>query len=248
MDNEQFEMLKSKISHNLAEIKEIAERAARVSGRTSDEIAILAISKRQSVEVIDAAYQSGLRKFGESYVQEALPKIEHFHQQTDIRWDMVGHLQSRKARPVAENFHAVHSLDSLKLAELLNKYRPSDKPPLEVFLEVNIGDESSKTGFPTKNETDLAALVIVVNQISKMESLNLVGLMAMPPLFADPEHSRPYFHKLRNLRDYLNAQSKGVKLNQLSAGTSVDFAVAIEEGATIVRIGERLLGPRNYAN
>jgi hypothetical protein len=135
-------------------------------------------------------------------------------------------------------------VDSLKLADLLNKFRPAELPPLEVFLEVNIGDEDSKSGFQGSDHDDWAALLPVVRQILKMDRLNLVGLMAMPPLFLDPEASRPYFQKLRKLRDYLSSEVMEAKLSQLSAGTSADFEIAIEEGATIVRIGERLLGPR----
>ncbi|MDD2521215.1 MAG: YggS family pyridoxal phosphate-dependent enzyme [Anaerolineaceae bacterium] len=244
MDSREIALIKTKIEQNLAEILEIVSRAAAVSGRDADEIRVLAISKRQPVEVIEAAYRCGQLAFGESYVQEALPKTEYFHQYADIRWDMVGHIQSRKARQVAENFHAVHSVDSLKLADLLNKFRPAELPPLEVFLEVNIGDEDSKSGFQGSDHDDWAALLTVVRKILKMDRLNLGGLMAMPPLFLDPEASRPYFQKLRKLRDYLSSEVMEAKLSQLSAGTSADFEIAIEEGATIVRIGERLLGPR----
>jgi hypothetical protein len=248
MDNKEFEQLQSKIQGNLEQVMEIVDRAARVSGRTMAEISILAISKRQPVEVIEAAYHCGQLAFGESYVQEALPKIEHFRKHNDIRWDMVGHVQSKKARPVAENFCAVHSLDSLKLAKLLDQHRPAETTPLEVFLEVNFGDEITKTGFPACNKEDWEALVPVVRQILEMERLKLVGLMTMPPLFPDPQQSRGYFVKLRQLRDYINNQVKEAELTQLSAGTSADFEIAIEEGATVVRIGERLLGPRIYSD
>lgn len=248
MHSQNVNLLQGKIEHNLAEIQEIISRAAAVNGRCADEISILAVSKRQPVEVIEAAYHCGQRAFGESYVQEALEKMAHFSEFKGIRWDMVGHVQSRKAQQVAENFHALHSLDSLKLATLLNQYRPVAIPQLAVFLEVNIGDENSKTGFSARNQEDQEALVPVVRQILTMDRLKLVGLMAMPPLFQDPQLTRPYFIKLRQLKDYLNQQVSGAALTQLSAGTSADFEVAIEEGATVVRIGERLLGPRIFKN
>lgn len=244
MNSEECRLLQAKIKGNLEEILGIIARAARLSGRAANEISVLAISKRQPVEVIEAAYGVGQMAFGESYVQEAMEKMPYFQQFEAIRWEMVGHIQSRKARQVAENFQAVHSLDSLKLAKLLNQHRPISTPPLEVFLEVNIGDESSKTGFSANNDKDWNALIELVEQILKLDRLKLVGLMAMPPLFTDPEQSRPYFQKLRKLQDYLNNQVKEAKLTQLSAGTSADFEIAIEEGATIMRIGERLLGPR----
>ena len=239
-------LLEAKIGSNLAEIQAIVKRAARISRRVPDDVTILAISKRQPNEVIEAAYRCGQRAFGESYVQEALEKIDYFKKFDDIRWDMVGHIQSRKARQVAENFHTVHSLDSVKLAGLLDKHRPDQMPPLEVFLEVNIGDESSKIGFQGSNEKDRQALLPAVRQIIAMKKLKLVGLMAMPPLFPNPEQSRPYFQKLRQLQDFLKNQVADGRLNQLSAGTSSDFEIAIEEGSTTVRIGERLLGLRVY--
>jgi pyridoxal phosphate enzyme (YggS family) len=245
MDSKEFELLQARIKANLEEILEIVARAARVSGRDANEISVLAISKRQPLEVIEAAYSIGQMAFGESYVQEAVEKMTYFQQFDTIRWEMVGHIQSRKARQAAENFQVVHSLDSLKLARLLNQYRPIPMPALEIFLEVNIGDESSKTGFSANNDQEWNALTAIVEQILELDRLKLVGLMAMPPLFPDPEQSRPYFQKLRKLQDYLNSQVKEAKLTQLSAGTSADFEIAIEEGATITRIGERLLGPRN---
>jgi len=248
MDNQEFTLLQGKIQNNLTEITDVISRAATKSGRTKKDVSVLAISKRQPVEVIEAAYRCGQGAFGESYVQEALEKIPYFQQHEGIRWEMVGHIQSRKARQVAENFNAVHSLDSLKLAELLNQHRPATMPPLEVFLEVNIGDEISKTGFSARNQEDCEALIPVARHVLGLERLKLVGLMAMPPLFQDPQESRPYFIKLRQLRDYLNNQVKEAELTQLSAGTSADFEIAIEEGATVVRIGERLLGPRNYTD
>ncbi|MCK9247098.1 MAG: YggS family pyridoxal phosphate-dependent enzyme [Anaerolineaceae bacterium] len=240
------ELLKAKIASNLAEIKAVVSRAARISGREPGDITILAISKRQPNEVIEAAYGCGVLTFGESYVQEALVKIDYFKMFDDIRWEMVGHIQSRKARLVAENFHTVHSLDSLKLTGLLDKHRPEGMPPLEVFLEVNIGDESSKKGFQANDEKDWQALLPVVKQITSKRKLTLVGLMAMPPLFPDPEQSRPFFQKLYQLQKFLNDEAADGRLSQLSAGTSADFEIAIEEGATTVRIGERLLGPRIY--
>ncbi|NLE84139.1 MAG: YggS family pyridoxal phosphate-dependent enzyme [Chloroflexi bacterium] len=243
MENE----LQIRIQKNLDEINEIVTRAAMRSGRNADEITVLAVSKRQPVEVIEAAYRCGQMVFGESYVQEALPKIEHFQGKADVRWDMVGHIQSRKARQVAESFHTVHSLDSINLAQLLSRHRPGNLPPLDVFLEVNIGDEGSKSGFLTATQEDWEELIIVVKQLIELPKINLVGLMGMPPLFADPQESRPYFQKLKKLSTFLADAVAGARLTQLSAGTSADFEVAIEEGSTIVRIGERLLGPRDYS-
>ena len=234
------------IQANLAEVRQIISQAALKSGRTAEDITILAITKHQELEVMVAAYNCGLKNFGESYLQEALEKMEDFAEVDDIRWDMVGHVQSRKAKDVAEHFHTVHSLDSLKLARLLSANRPAELPALEVFLEVNLGNEETKSGLPIESEQDLAGLTKLAEEVQQMEGLKLVGLMGMPPLFDDPEKSRPYFQKLKQAQDYLNNQNETFDLKQISAGTSHDFAVAIEEGSTIIRLGEALLGPRNY--
>ena len=234
------------IQANLAEIRQIISQAALKSGRTAEDITILAITKHQELEVMVAAYNCGLKNFGESYLQEALEKMEDFAEVDDIRWDMVGHVQSRKAKDVAAHFHTLHSLDSLKLARLLSANRPAEMPALEVFLEVNLGNEESKSGLPIESEQDLAELTKLAEEVQQMDGLKLVGLMGMPPLFDDPEKSRPYFQKLKQTQDYLNKQNETLDLTQISAGTSHDFTVAIEEGATILRLGEVLLGPRNY--
>ena len=234
------------IQANLAEIRQIVSQAALKSGRTAEDITILAITKHQELEVMVAAYNCGLKNFGESYLQEALEKMEDFAEVDDIRWDMVGHVQSRKAKDVAAHFHTLHSLDSLKLARLLSANRSADMPALEVFLEVNLGNEETKSGLPIESEQDLAGLTKLAEEVQQLAGLKLVGLMGMPPLFDDPEKSRPYFQKLKQTQEFLNKQNVTFELKQISAGTSHDFAVAIEEGATILRLGEVLLGPRNY--
>ena len=234
------------IQANITEVKQIISQAALKSGRTAEDITILAITKHQELEVMVAAYNCGLKNFGESYLQEALEKMEDFTEVDDIRWDMVGHVQSRKAKDVAAHFHTLHSLDTLKLARLLNANRPAEMPALEVFIEVNLGNEETKSGLPIETEHDLAELTKLAEEVQQMAGLKLVGLMGMPPLFDDPEKSRPYFQKLKQTQDYLNKQIGTLDLKQISAGTSHDFAVAIEEGATILRLGEILLGPRNY--
>lgn len=236
----------SDICKRLEEIEIAIEQACQRSNRASSEIFILPISKKQPLEIIKAAYGCGIRTFGESYVQEAQQKIEALSDYADIQWEMVGHIQSNKAKSVAQTFTGVHSLDSLKLACLLDKNRPENMPALDVFVEVNVSGEFSKTGFPAQTQADWEALIPVIDQIKGLEKLNLKGLMTMPPLFENYEDVRPYFVRLRELKDFLNSQVPGKKLTELSAGTSSDFEIAIEEGATVIRIGERLLGPRNY--
>lgn len=222
--------------------------AAEKSGRSFSDILILAISKRQPVSVIEAAYASGVRSFGENYTEEAHEKIDQLSHLADIRWEMVGHVQSRKSALVATDFSRVHSLDSLKLARRLDFARAEkgSRQPLEVLLQLNVSGEASKEGLPAWQKERWEDLLPVVTEITTYKSLRLTGLMTMPPLFEDSEQSRQFFRMLREARDYLNQQLPGLGLTELSMGTSSDYAVALEEGATIIRIGTALLGPRIY--
>lgn len=220
--------------------------ATRRSGRKPQDVLVLAVTKLQSVEKIRAVYSAGIRAFGESYVEEALPKIETLNDLSEARWEMVGHVQSRKAKLVANAFSRIHSLGTLKLARLLNRHREPGNGPLDVLMQVNLSGEDSKQGIvATKRETWRDVLAFA-QELKAYPNLRLTGLMTMPPLFDDPEHNRPYFRQLRELRDYLNEQDPSLHLMELSMGTSYDFEIAVEEGATIVRLGSILLGERQY--
>ena len=225
----------------------VAEAVEKSNIRLSD-ILILAVSKRQPVSVIEAAYACGLRSFGENYVEEAQEKINLLADLTDIRWEMVGHVQSRKSALVAANFSRIHSLDSLKLARRLESAWAGQGSiqPLDVMLELNVSGEASKEGLPAWQRDQWEDLLPTVSEILSLSHLHLTGLMTMPPLFDDPEQSRPFFQRLRQARDFLNQQIPGLELRELSMGTSSDYGVAVEEGATIIRIGTALLGPRIY--
>ena len=225
----------------------VAKAAENINRHLSD-VLILAVSKRQPVGLIEAGYACGLRSFGENYVEEARVKIDQLAYLRDLRWEMIGHVQSRKSGSVVENFSRVHSLDSLKLARKLNSALSEQvkSQPLEVFLQLNVSGEASKEGLPAWRKDQWEALLPIVTEIIAYGSLRLTGLMTMPPLFEDPELSRPFFQTLRQARDYLNQQIPGLGLTELSMGTSADYCVAVEEGATIIRIGQALLGPRNY--
>ena len=226
----------------------VAEAVEKSNIRLSD-ILILAVSKRQPVSVIEAAYACGLRSFGENYVEEAQEKINLLADLTDIRWEMVGHVQSRKSALVAANFSRIHSLDSLKLARRLESAWAGQGSiqPLDVMLELNVSGEASKEGLPAWQRDQWEDLLPTVSEILSLSHLHLTGLMTMPPLFDNPEQSRPFFQRLRQARDFLNQQIPGLELRELSMGTSSDYGVAVEEGATIIRIGTALLGPRIYS-
>jgi pyridoxal phosphate enzyme (YggS family) len=223
--------------------------AAEKTNRVLSDVLILAVSKRQPVSVIEAAYACGLRSFGENYAEEAQEKIKQLSYLPDIRWEMVGHVQSRKSALVAANFSRIHSLDSLKLARKLDSAwaGQGSTQPLDVMLELNVSGEASKEGLPAWERNQWEDLLPIVSEILSLSHLHLTGLMTMPPLFDDPEQSRPFFRRLRQARDFLNQQIPGLGLRELSMGTSSDYGVAVEEGATIIRIGTALLGPRIFS-
>ena len=237
------------IKQRLEIIESNVTLAAEKSKRIASDVLILAVSKRQPLSIIEAAYACGVRCFGENYAEEADEKIKQLSHLTDIRWEMVGHVQSRKSALVAADFSRVHSLDSLKLARRLDSARASQASPqpLEVLLQLNVSAEPSKEGLPAWEKDQWEDLPPIVSEILSLGYLRLTGLMTMPPLFDDAELARPFFQKLRQARDYLNQQIPDLELTELSMGTSSDYPVAVEEGATIIRIGTALLGPRIYS-
>jgi pyridoxal phosphate enzyme (YggS family) len=217
------------IEANIREIQRRIARACERSHRSPDEITLVAITKGFEAQAIRTAFNSGIRDFGENRVQEAEGKIA---QLSDLRpvvtWHMVGHLQSNKAKIAVELFDIIHSVDSVRLAEILNRWV---EKPLPVLLEVNVSGEATKGGFSIA-ETEAA-----VKAIKQLPNLKLMGLMTVAPFVADPEEVRPVFRKLRELRDSLG-------LRHLSMGMTDDFEVAIEEGATMLRIGRAIFGER----
>ncbi len=198
---------------------------------------LLAVSKTFAAGMVREAYNAGQACFAESYVQEALDKIAAL-QDLDIEWHYIGPIQSNKTRAIAENFAWVHSVDRLKIAERLSEQRPAHLPPLQVCLQVNISREKTKSGVSPNEASGLA------HAIAKLPGLKLRGLMAVPAPSDETAAQRRPFAQLRKLRDELNRQ--GLELDTLSMGMSHDFAAAIAEGATIVRIGTAIFGARNY--
>lgn len=221
------------------------EEAALRANRDPKEITVLAVSKLQSVEKIRSAYDAGIRFFGESYVEEALPKMEALIDLENVIWEMVGHVQSRKAKLVANSFSRLHSLSSIKLARLLNRHRDTALSPMEVLIQVNVSGEESKQGVDATEREKWDNVLKFAQELKDYPNLKLTGLMSMPPLFDDPEQNRPYFQQVRELLNYLNEKDSSLNLHELSMGTSYDFVIAIEEGATIVRLGSSLLGERH---
>jgi pyridoxal phosphate enzyme (YggS family) len=229
------------IAENVARVRERMERAAKKSGRTGDAIALMAVSKTIAPERIREAYQSGLRLFGENRVQEFSDKADFIADLHGAEWHLIGHLQSNKAARAAEVFQAVDSVDSLRLAEKLNASAEKLKKRLSVLIEVNVGGEQAKSGVaPISNEMEG-----ILRAASRLTSLEVRGLMTVPPFGQSPADARPYFRMLCELRDEIARRKlPGIAMNELSMGMSHDFEVAIEEGSTCVRIGTAIFGAR----
>ena len=220
--------------------------AARKSNRNSQDIQLVVVTKSQPVEVAQAAIEAGVRILGENYAEEGVTKIQSLSAQSGVEWHMIGHVQSRKARLVVDHFALLHSLDSLKLAQRLNRFAVESNRTLPVLLEFNVGGEGSKSGWDASDEARWDALLPDVASILDLPNVRVTGLMTMPPLGNDSEGSRRFFLRLRLLRDHLAKQFPKVDWRDLSMGTSADYEVAVEEGATLVRVGTAIVGARKY--
>jgi pyridoxal phosphate enzyme (YggS family) len=232
------------IPDNLARIRERMASVARRSGRDPADVKLMAVSKTFPAEAIRQAYAAGQRLFGENRVQEYAGKAESLRDLPGFEMHLIGHLQSNKARKAAELFAAVDSVDSVKLAERLNASAADLGRELPVLIEINIGGEEVKAGVAP----DSAELEDLLASASRFTDLQICGLMTVPPFTDDPEGARPYFRRLRELRDQIAARNlPGVTMDELSMGMSHDFEVAVEEGSTCVRIGTAIFGAREYA-
>ncbi|MGC1183489.1 YggS family pyridoxal phosphate-dependent enzyme [Legionella sp.] len=225
-----------KLQQNLNQIKQLITQAKLESGRVSDEVLLLAVSKQQSIEMITEAFHLGIRDFGENYYQEAQYKINAL-KNLPLRWHFIGPIQSNKTKGIASNFNWVHSINREKIAFLLNEHRPANLAPLNVCLQINLIDEKSKSGIVPSEATDLALAV------SQLPYLKLRGLMTIPPLQKDQQKQYDLLIQLNQLLHYLN-QRLGLTMDTLSMGMSDDLAAAIKAGATIVRVGHALFGER----
>jgi hypothetical protein len=217
-------------------MERINEAAARV-GRSPGGIRLLAAAKSQDIELVRTAIEAGVSLIGENYVQEAQEKKAKIRQ--PVEWHMIGHLQRNKAKAAVLLFDVIESLDNVALARELDKEGRKNGAKVRAYVEVNLGGEPSKSGIP------LSQLPLLVEAAAELPHLDILGLMAVPPISEAPDRARPYFRKLRDLSEKLNAKRiPNVDVRELSMGMSHDYAVAVEEGATIVRIGTALFGPR----
>lgn len=227
------------LSGRLDEVRRRIEQAARRSGRTPDDLTLVGVSKTQPVEMLKLALAAGLRDLGENRVQEADAKITEIGRRS-ARWHLIGHLQANKARRAVLLFDLIHSLDSVALAQRLDRLCVAEgREELPVLIQVDLAGEETKTGASAEELPELVAAV------TASERLSLKGLMTLPPFFAEAERARPFFQRLRELRDALSSrQAFGAGRGELSMGMSHDFEIAIEEGATMVRVGTAIFGER----
>lgn len=223
------------IADNLIKVQSRVAAALENSPNRSNKVQILAVSKQQPVDAIRELAALGVREFGENYLQDALPKLERLAD-LDLKWHFIGHIQTNKTRPVAQHFDWVHSVDRLKLARRLSDQRPEELAPLNVCVQVNISEEERKDGIAPAAAEQLA------RQITELPRLKLRGLMAVPRASSDFEQQIQTFAQLKALFDRLN--NNGMQLDTLSMGMSHDLEAAIAAGATMLRIGQALFGPR----
>ncbi len=227
----------SKIEKNIARIRGIIAEAAAKSGRDAGDVKIMGVTKTVDDERIMEAIDSGITIMGENYIQEAKRKIETMGH--DLEWHMIGHLQSNKAKYAVRLFDMIHSVDRLGLAKELDKRAKGSGSVIKVLIEVNTGGEETKSGVSQEEAIDL------VRAVSLLDNISIQGLMTMPPWFDNPEGARPYFVKLRDLKNRIVDEAiEGVEMGEISMGMSDDYGVAVEEGATIVRIGRAIFGER----
>lgn len=225
------------LSSNLSKVKERVESAIKRSNRKQDEVTLIAVSKTKPLEMLKEIYDLGVRDFGENKVQELTQKIDAMPQ--DIRWHMIGHLQTNKVKYIVGRVYMIHSVDSYKLAKEISKEAQKKDVDVNITVEINIADEESKFG-QSKDE-----VIELIKEISTLPRIKVCGLMCVAPFTDNPESNRGYFAELRNLAEKASKEVANIG-TLLSMGMSGDFEVAIEEGANFVRVGTSIFGERNY--
>ncbi len=227
------------ISDNIKKIQKNIEKSCQKAGRDPKEVTLIAVSKTKPIPMLEEAYQAGSRDFGENKVQEIMDK--HPALPEDIRWHMIGHLQRNKVKYIVDKVALVHSVDSLRLAEELSRQAGKKQAEIDVLVEVNIAEEESKFG------TSRAEAIQLVEEMAKLPHIHVKGLMTIAPFVEDPEENRKYFRQIKELSvDITKKNIDNVSMSVLSMGMTNDYMVAVEEGATMVRVGTGIFGERNY--
>jgi len=227
------------LENNLNQVRENIKKACEKAGRNPEEVTLLAVSKTKPVSMLQEAYDNGCRDFGENKVQEIMDKVPQLP--SDIRWHMIGHLQRNKVKYIIDKCQLIHSVDSLRLAQELSSQAEKKHVHTDILVEVNIAQEESKFG-ASREET-----IQLIENISKLPHISVKGLMTIAPFVTNPEDNRVYFRQIRELSvDIMKKNIDNVTMSILSMGMTGDYMVAIEEGATIVRVGTGIFGERNY--
>lgn len=227
------------LKENLANVEKNIEQACKNAGRSRDEVALIAVSKTKPVEMLQEIYDENIRDFGENKVQELCSKMGQLP--SDIRWHMIGHLQRNKVKYIVGKVELIHSVDTYRLAEEINIQAKKQNVIVPILVEVNIAHEESKFGISAEDA------ILLVEEISKLENIRIKGLMTIAPYVENPEDNRLYFRKIKQLSvDITNKNIDNVFMEILSMGMTGDYMVAIEEGATMVRVGTGIFGERNY--
>lgn len=231
--------METMLCENLKKVEDNVDAACRKAGRSRDEVTLIAVSKTKPVEMLSTIYNQGIRDFGENKVQEMCDKIEQLP--SDIRWHMIGHLQTNKVKYIVGHTTLIHSVDSLHLAKEIEKQAEKKDVTVDILVEVNIAEEESKFGIHKEETYEL------VRQIAALPHVHICGLMTIAPYVENPEDNRMYFRGIRQLSvDIAEQNIDNVDMDVLSMGMTGDYMVAIEEGATIVRVGTGIFGERNY--
>ena len=227
------------ITQNLKQTQNNIAEAAKKSGRTSDDILLVAVSKTKPVPMLTEIYEHGCRDFGENKVQELVDKYEQLPK--DIRWHMIGHLQRNKVKYIVDKVYMIHSVDSLRLAEEISKEAVKKNCTVKILIEVNVANEATKFGTQTEDT------IALVTEIAKLPGIEINGLMTIAPYVENAEENRQYFSKLKQLSvDIMHKNIDNIKMNTLSMGMTGDYEVAVEEGASFVRVGAGIFGDREY--
>ena len=227
------------LKENLANVEKNIEQACKNAGRSRDEVTLIAVSETKPVEMLQEIYDENIRDFGENKVQELCSKMEQLP--SDIRWHMIGHLQRNKVKYIVGKVELIHSVDTYRLAEEINIQAKKQNVIVPILVEVNIAHEESKFGISAEDA------ILLVEEISKLENIRIKGLMTIAPYVENPEDNRLYFRKIKQLSvDITNKNIDNVFMEILSMGMTGDYMVAIEEGATMVRVGTGIFGERNY--
>lgn len=229
------------LKENLEEVEKKIAKACERAGRAREEVTLIAVSKTKPVEMLQEIYDEGIRDFGENKVQELTEKYEVMPK--DMKWHMIGHLQRNKVKYIVDKVTLIHSVDSLRLAETISREAEKKSVTVPILIEVNIAGEETKFGLSSKEE-----VISLTEQIAALPNLSVKGLMTVAPPVKDPEENRPFFREIRQLSvDITNRNIDNVSMEILSMGMTNDYTVAIEEGATMVRVGTGIFGARDYS-